>query len=102
MLFCALASYKRQPTSNVIDHTVSSTTANLIDVKIDHAFSEKHRISGGFDYDNTKTGGSSDLGTIFGSSLPQNTRYARISDNYVFTPSLVNQALFGFSRRFPR
>jgi hypothetical protein len=87
-------------TSNVIDHTVSSTTANLFDVKIDHAFSEKHRISGGFDHDNTKTGGSSDLGPIFGSSTPQNTRYVRISDNYVFTPSLVNQALFGFSRRF--
>jgi hypothetical protein len=87
-------------TSNVIDHTVSSTTANLFDVKIDHAFSEKHRISGGFDYDNTKTGGSSDLGPIFGSSTPQSTRYARVSDNYVFTPSLVNQLLFGFSRRF--
>ncbi|HEY4781482.1 MAG TPA: TonB-dependent receptor, partial [Chthoniobacterales bacterium] len=26
--------------------------------------------------------------------------YARISDNYIFTPSLVNQFLFGFSRRF--
>jgi hypothetical protein len=87
-------------TSNVLDHTVSSTTANLFDVKIDHAFSEKHRISGGFDYDNTKTGGSSDLGPIFGSSLPQSTRYARISDNYVFSPTVVNQALFGFSRRF--
>ena len=87
-------------TSNVIDHTVSSTTANLFDVKIDHAFSEKHRISGGFDYDNTKTGGSSDLGPIFGSSTPQNTRYARISDNYVFSPTVVNQALFGFSRRY--
>jgi len=87
-------------TSNVVDHTVSSTTANLFDVKIDHAFSEKHRISGGFDYDNTKTGGSSDLGPIFGSSLPQNTRYIRFSDNYVFTPSLVNQFLVGFSRRY--
>jgi Carboxypeptidase regulatory-like domain/TonB dependent receptor len=87
-------------TSNVLDHTVSSTTANLFDVKIDHVFSDKHRISGGLDYDNTRTGGSSDLGPIFGSSLPQSTRYARISDNYVFTPSLVNQALFGFSRRF--
>src|SRR5713226_1793244 len=87
-------------TSNVVDHTVSSTTANLFDVKIDHAFSEKHRISGGFDYDNTKTGGSSNLGPIFGSSLPQNTRYIRFSDNYVFTPSLVNQFLVGFSRRY--
>ena len=86
--------------NNVIDHTVSSTTANLFDVKIDQIFSDKHRMSGGFDYDNTKTGGSSDLGPIFGSSLPQNTRYARISDNYTLSPTVVNQALFGFSRRF--
>jgi Carboxypeptidase regulatory-like domain len=87
-------------TNNVTDHTVSSTTANLYDVKIDHDFSDKHRISGGFDYDNTRTGGSSDLGPIFGQSIPQHTRYARFSDNYMFTPSVVNQFLFGFSRRY--
>src|SRR5436853_1520258 len=83
-------------TNNVADHTVSSTTANLYDVKIDHVFSDKHRVSGGFDYDNTRTGGSSDLGPIFGQSIPQHTRYARFSDNYIFTSSLVNQFLFGF------
>jgi Carboxypeptidase regulatory-like domain/TonB dependent receptor len=87
-------------TNNVADRSVSRTTANLFDVRVDHSFSEKHRISGGFDYDNTKTGGISDLGPIFGSSTPQNTRYARVTDNYVFTPTLVNQFLFGFSRRF--
>jgi hypothetical protein len=87
-------------TNNVIDRSLSSTTANLYDVKIDHSFSDKHRISGGFDYDNTNTGGTSDLGPIFGSHTPQSTRYARISDNYVFSPTVVNQALFGFSRRF--
>jgi hypothetical protein len=86
--------------NNVIDRSLSSTTANLYDVKIDHSFSDKHRISGGFDYDNTNTGGTSDLGPIFGSHTPQSTRYARISDNYVFSPTVVNQALFGFSRRF--
>jgi carboxypeptidase family protein len=87
-------------TNNVPNHTISSTTANLYDVKIDHAFSDKHRISGGFDYDDTKTGGASALGPIFGQSVPQDTRYVRISDNYVFSPTVVNQALFGFSRRF--
>jgi hypothetical protein len=86
--------------NNVTDHTVSSTTANLYDVKVDHVFSDRHRISGGFDYDNTRTGGSSDLGPIFGQSIPQHTRYARFSDNYIFTTSLVNQFLFGFSRRY--
>ncbi|HZV59671.1 MAG TPA: TonB-dependent receptor, partial [Candidatus Eremiobacteraceae bacterium] len=87
-------------TNNVVDTSISSTTANLFDIKIDHIISEKHRISGGFDYDNTATGGTSNLGPLFGSTTPQNTRYARISDNYIFTPSLVNQFLFGFSRRF--
>ncbi len=87
-------------TNNVVDTTISSTTANLFDIKIDHNISNKHRISGGFDYDNTNTGGTSNLGPIFGSVTPQSTRYARISDNYIFTPSLVNQFLFGFSRRF--
>jgi hypothetical protein len=87
-------------TDNVTDTSVSRTTANLFDIRIDQKISEKHRISGGFDYDNTKTGGTSDLGPIFGSSTPQNTRYARVTDNYVFTPTLVNQFLFGFSRRF--
>ena len=87
-------------TNNVIDTTITSTTANLFDIKIDHNISNKQRISGGFDYDNTKTGGTSNLGPIFGSVTPQNTRYVRFSDNYIFTPSVVNQFLVGFSRRF--
>jgi hypothetical protein len=86
--------------NNVFDRTVNSTTANLFDLKIDQILSPKHRISGGFDYDNTKTGGSSALGPLIGQSIPQSTRYARVSDNYVFTPTLVNQFLVGFSRRF--
>jgi hypothetical protein len=87
-------------TNNVVDTTINTTTANLYDVKIDQIISTNHRISGGFDYDNTNTGGISNLGPIFGSVTPQSTRYARFSDNYTLTPSLVNQFLFGFSRRF--
>src|SRR5216684_3996644 len=44
---------------NVLDRSISSTTANLWDLKIDHVISNKQRISGGFDYDNTLTGGTS-------------------------------------------
>ncbi len=87
-------------TNNVINTTISSTTANLFDIKIDHNISSKQRISGGFDYDNTNTGGNSNLGPIFGQSTPQDTRYLRFSDNYIFKPSVVNQFLIGFSRRF--
>jgi len=87
-------------TNNVINTTINSTTANLFDVKIDHNISDKQRISGGFDYDNTNTGGNSNLGPIFGEAVPQKTRYVRFSDNYIFKPSVVNQFLVGFSRRF--
>ena len=87
-------------TNNVIDRTISSTTANLYDIKIDHIISLKQRLSFGFDHDNTQTGSTSSLSPIFGSHTPQRTRYARFTHNYVFSPSVVNQFLAGFSRRF--
>jgi hypothetical protein len=99
-VFALLPATNGSLTNNVVDTTVNSTSADLFDIKIDHNISSRHRISGGFDYDNTNTGGTSNLGPIFGSTTPQSTRYARISDNFVFTPALVNQFLFGFSRRF--
>ena len=99
-VFALLPATNGNLTNNVVDTTINSTTADLFDIKIDHNISSRHRISGGFDYDNTNTGGISNLGPIFGSTTPQSTRYARISDNFVFTPALVNQFLFGFSRRF--
>jgi len=86
--------------NNVTDTTISSTTANIFDIKIDHTISDKQRISAGYDYDNTSTGGHSNLGPIFGHVIPQNTRYIRFSDNYIFSPSVVNQFLTGFSRRY--
>jgi Carboxypeptidase regulatory-like domain/TonB dependent receptor len=86
--------------NNVINKSLSSTSANLFDIKIDHSLSDKQHFSVGFDFDNTNTGGTSSLGPIFGSHTPQNTRYVRFNHNYTFTNSLVNQFLAGFSRRF--
>lgn len=86
--------------NNVFDESTSRTTANLWDLKIDENISDKQRISFGFDFDNTNTGGSSILAPFLGSHTPQNTRYARVSHNYVFSPTVVNQFLVGFSRRF--
>ena len=65
-VFALLPATNGNLTNNVIDHTLSSTTANLFDLKIDHVISDKQRISFGFDYDNTLTGGTSSLGSIFG------------------------------------
>jgi hypothetical protein len=86
--------------NNAIGTSVSKTTANLWDLKIDHVISDKQRISGGFDYGNTFKGNVSSLGPIFGQGTPQSTRYVRFGHNYVFRPTMVNQFLVGFSRRF--
>jgi hypothetical protein len=86
--------------NNAIGTSVSKTTANLWDLKIDHIISDKQRISGGFDYGNTFKGNVSSLGPIFGQGTPQSTRYVRFSHNYIFRPTVVNQFLVGFSRRF--
>lgn len=99
-LFALLPPTNGSLTNNVIDRTISSTTANLFDLKIDQTLSSKQRVSGGFDLDNTKTGGTSDLGPLFGSSTTQSTHYARLNHYYVLSPSLVNHFLAGFSRRF--
>jgi hypothetical protein len=87
-------------TNNVFDQSKSTTTANLWDLKIDQNISDKQRFSFGFDYDNTKTGGSSILAPFLGSQTPQSTRYVRFSHNYIFSPTVVNEFLVGFSRRF--
>jgi hypothetical protein len=87
-------------TNNVFDQSLNITTANLWDLKIDETISAKQRISAGFDYDNTNTGGTDILAPFLGSQTPQDTRYARFSHNYIFSPTVVNQFLVGFSRRF--
>lgn len=86
--------------NNVLNRSVSKTTANLFDVKIDQVISDKQHLTFGFDIDHTNTGGTSSLGPIFGSHTPQNTHYYRVSDSYTFSNSIVNQFLAGFSRRW--
>lgn len=86
--------------NNALGTRTSKTTANLWDLKIDHIISDKQRISGGFDHGQTLKGDVFSFGPIFGQSTPQSTRYARFSHNYVFSPTVVNQFLVGFSRRF--
>jgi len=87
-------------TNNVFDRSTSTTVANLWDLKFDENISDKQRFSFGIDYDNTNTGGSSILAPFLGSHTPQDTRYLRFSHNYIFSPTVVNQFLVGFSRRF--
>jgi hypothetical protein len=86
--------------NNVVNQSISTTTANLFDVKVDQTISNNQQLSVGYDVDHTNTGGTSSLGPIFGSHTPQNTHYFRISDNYTFSSTVMNRFLAGFSRRF--
>ncbi len=99
-LFALLPKTNGSLTNNVVDPTVSSTTANLFDIKYDQKIFSNNHLSIGLDYDNTDTGGFSQLGPLFGQAVPQDTRYFRISDDHIFGPSVVNHFLAGFSRRF--
>ncbi len=87
-------------TNNVFQRQTSQTIANLFDIKVDQNVSDRQRISAGLDYDNTNNQSIVSLGPIFGGQTPQNTRYARFSDDYTFTPSVLNHFLMGFSRRW--
>ncbi len=99
-LFALLPPTNGALTNNTIDPTVSTTTADIFDLKFDQQITSSNRVSVGFDYDNTKTGGFSALGPLFGQATPQDTRYFRISDDQIISSSLVNHFLAGFSRRF--
>lgn len=87
-------------TSNVFDTSISRTTADLWDLKIDETISDKQRFSFGFDYDNTQAGTFSVLEPYINQQVPQSTRYTRFSHSYSFSPTVVNAFLVGFSRRF--
>lgn len=87
-------------TNNIVESSQSQTRANLWDLKVDQIISDKQRLSFGFDWDNTNTGYFVPQDLLQGSQTPQNTRYTRFNHEYIFTPSLLNHFLIGFSRRF--
>jgi hypothetical protein len=77
------------------------------DIRLDHNFSNKDSIFGRFSYDqatNLVPGGSTGFSeaTAFGSTqfIDNHGRNAMISEQHIFSPNTINQAMFGFSRIF--
>ena len=99
-VFALLPPTTGAPSNNVTGTSTAKTTADIWDLRIDHIVSNRQRISGGFDHGQTFKGDVFSFGPIFGQSTPQSTRYVRFSHNYDFRPTVVNQFLVGFSRRF--
>lgn len=81
-------------------------TKRNVDIKVDHSFSDKHRLSFSMDY--MKFTGESVNGGFWYTlgDGPFDSGYDglypywtyRITDNYVFTPRVLNSFSFGFSR----
>ena len=77
------------------------------DIRLDHNFSSKDSIFGRFSYDqatNFVPGGSPGFAeaTAFGSTqfINNHGRNAVVSETHIFSPTAINQAMFGFSRIF--
>jgi len=86
--------------SNFLALGANTFDRDQVDVKIDHAFNDRHRING-FVYIGTQSALNPGL-------LPQpftnalnngyRSRWARLSDDYVISPTMVNSITLGFTR----
>lgn len=92
---------------NYVNQPVRKLNEGTWDVRLDHNFSSKDSAFGRFSYDqatNYVPGGSPTWSeaNAFGSNqfINNHGRNAMVSETHVFSPNLINQAMFGFSRIF--
>ncbi len=92
---------------NYVNSPVRKLNEGTWDVRLDHNFSSKDSIFGRFSYDqatNYVPGGSPTWSeaNAFGSNqfINNHGRNAVLTETHIFSPNLINQAMFGFSRIF--
>ncbi len=86
--------------NNFIAAGNNSFNRDQVDVKIDHAFSDRNRLSG-FAYIGTQTSVNPDiLPPPFTTALDTDyhSRWIRLSHDYVISPTIVNHITAGFTR----
>jgi hypothetical protein len=86
--------------NNLLALNSNSFSRDQVDLKVDHSFSDTNRLSG-FLYIGRQSQISADtLPDPFTNGLNNdyNSRWARLSDDWVFSPTLLNHAAFGFTR----
>jgi hypothetical protein len=86
--------------NNFLALNSNSFSRDQVDLKIDHSITDSNRLSG-FLYIGRQTQINPDtLPDPFTNGLNNdyNSRWARLSDDWVFTPNLLNHAAFGFTR----
>ena len=88
------------PYSNFPIDSVNHTNSDIYTVRIDQNIGQKQKLYGSYD-DNPDTIPSSIVGLpLFTSLYSQVNHYVRLGYDYIFTPTLLNHANFGFSRRY--
>ena len=86
--------------NNFLALNSNSFSRDQVDLKIDHSFTDSNRLSG-FLYIGRQAQINPDtLPDPFTNGLNNdyNSRWARLSDDWVFSPNLLNHAAFGFTR----
>jgi hypothetical protein len=92
---------------NYVNEPVRSLNETKLDLRLDHTLSAKDNLFGRFSYDQAYSfspGGAPGLAesNAFGSSesMINHARNAAIGETHVFSPSILNQASFGYNRIF--
>ncbi|HUQ91367.1 MAG TPA: hypothetical protein VM120_06785 [Bryobacteraceae bacterium] len=94
------------PHANLSADTSKNSYRTGIDGKIDHSFSDKHKIFGR--YSNARHRSMSDVwqpqvaNRVFdyvGTPIPIDQRQVALSDSYVISPSTINEVRLGWNRR---
>jgi hypothetical protein len=92
---------------NYVNEPVRKLNEGTWDIRLDHNFSNKDSAFGRFSYDqatNYVPGGSPTWSeaNAFGSNqyIDNHGRNAVVTETHVFSPNLINQATFGYSRIF--
>ena len=81
--------------------TNNNVGADIYTAKVDENISEKHKVYAMYSHDNRPRLSTSTLGEDFTSQwASQSSDYARLAWDYTISPTIVNHADAGFSRRF--
>jgi hypothetical protein len=83
--------------ANYIVNRDNAYHSNQYDIRIDHNFSEKQHIFGRWTSKNIDALSNNNL-LVPSSNNPDNYRLLTLAHNYSLTPSLYNEARFGFTR----
>jgi hypothetical protein len=84
-------------TNNFVNTTVSPTSTDQFSARLDRTLSTKNRIFGSYQFLNSYSFSASTI-PGFGTQNPSRDQIVSITDDHVFTPSLINELRLGYNR----